>query len=444
MPSKSKATGGGVGTPNWKNRTLFHGDNLEVMRGMNSNTVHLIATDPPFKKGRDFHATPESLASGASFQDRWSWERDAHEEWLDKMADEVPDVMEVIQGSRKSYGDDMGAFLCFMAVRLLEMHRILRPDGSLFLHCDPTASHYLKELLDAVFGRKNFLNEIVWSYRSGGGSKRHFGRKHDIIFWYAKDKNRSYTFNTDEVRVPYDAVIAKSRKGLFNPKGKVSGDVWDISRPRNGSKEFVGFPTQKPLDLYKKIVLAASNKGDIVLDPFCGCATTSVAAEHLDREWVGIDIWDKAHEVVIDRLRKEGLVAGDGELATDGQVRITFGEIHYEKSPPDRTDDGSEAAPKLKVKESVLEPPGKKMSRAEMLEYLLSKEGIKCQGCNRVFDHEAYLQLDHNTPRSDGGMNHITNRVLLCGPCNLRKSNLLTLSGLRKKNTADNFMAEQS
>lgn len=145
--------------PNWENRTLFHGDNLPFMRAMNSESVHLIATDPPFKKGRDFHATPNSLASGASFQDRWSWERDVHEEWVDQITDDFPKVMNVIRGSRDSYGDDMGAFLCFMAVRLLEMHRILRPDGSLYLHCDPTASHYLKELLDAVFGRENFNNQ---------------------------------------------------------------------------------------------------------------------------------------------------------------------------------------------------------------------------------------------------------------------------------------------
>ena len=106
------------GVPNWENRTLFHADNLKILRGMNSNTVHLIATDPPFNKGKDFHATPDSLASGASFQDRWSWDRDVHDEWVDRIKDDWPHVMEVIQGSRASYGDDMGAFLCFMAVRL--------------------------------------------------------------------------------------------------------------------------------------------------------------------------------------------------------------------------------------------------------------------------------------------------------------------------------------
>ena len=161
---------------NWKNRTLFHGDNLTFLRAMNSESVDLIATDPPFNKSRDFHATPDSLAAGASFQDRWSWERDVHQDWVDKIKDDFPAVWEVIDAANSVYmrktkknlkrpkeevGSDMGAFLCFMAVRLLEMHRVLNPTGSLYLHCDPTASHYLKAIMDAVFGWKNFKNEIV-------------------------------------------------------------------------------------------------------------------------------------------------------------------------------------------------------------------------------------------------------------------------------------------
>ncbi|MCY3767326.1 MAG: DNA methyltransferase [Gemmatimonadetes bacterium] len=138
---------------------------------MNSESVDLIATDPPFNKGKDFHATPDSLAAGAKFQDRWSWETDVHEEWVDQIKDDYPHVMNVIQGSRSSYGDDMGAFLCFMAVRLISMRRLLKPTGSIYLHCDPTASHYLKELMDAVFGKKNFRNEIVWCYTDPAGRR---------------------------------------------------------------------------------------------------------------------------------------------------------------------------------------------------------------------------------------------------------------------------------
>ncbi|MCY4674729.1 MAG: DNA methyltransferase [Bacteroidetes bacterium] len=124
---------------------------------MNSGSVHLIATDPPFNKGKDFHATPDSLAAGAKFQHRWSWERDVHGDWVDQTQDDYPKVWSVIQSSRLTYGDDMGAFLCFMAVRLLEMQRILRSDGRIYLHCDPTASHYLKQLMGGVFGKKTSL-----------------------------------------------------------------------------------------------------------------------------------------------------------------------------------------------------------------------------------------------------------------------------------------------
>ena len=133
-----------MAAPNWSNRTLFHADNLPVLRGMNSESVDLIATDPPFNKGRDFHATPDSLAAGAKFQDRWSWTDDVEGEWIDQIRDDWPAVWDVIRAARVSWGDDMGAFLCFMGVRLIAMQRVLRPTGSLYLHCDPTASHYLK------------------------------------------------------------------------------------------------------------------------------------------------------------------------------------------------------------------------------------------------------------------------------------------------------------
>ena len=208
--------------PNWKNRTLLHGDNLLFLRAMNSGTVDLIATDPPFNKGRDFHATPDSLARGARFQDRWSWERDVHEEWVDKITDDFPHVMNVIQGSRSSYGDDMGAFLCFMGVRLLEMRRVLKKTGSICLHCDPTASHYLKELMDAIFGRNNFVNEIIWCYIDPAGRRNcdFYKRTHDIIFWYAKN-NKEYRIGTI-ARSPLSDSTIKRYSPYFDSKGQIT------------------------------------------------------------------------------------------------------------------------------------------------------------------------------------------------------------------------------
>ena len=160
--SRSKG-GAKLGEPNFLNRTLFHGDNLPFLRGLNSESVHLIATDPPFNKGRDFHATPDSLASGAKFQDRWSWKDDVEGDWVDQITDDWPKVMNVINGSRESYGDDMGAFLCFMAVRLIEMRRVLRNDGSHLPPLRPDGESLSQEFMDAIFRRKNFQNEIVWA-----------------------------------------------------------------------------------------------------------------------------------------------------------------------------------------------------------------------------------------------------------------------------------------
>ena len=465
---------------------------------MNSSTVDLIATDPPFNKGRDFHATPDSLADGASFQDRWSWERDVHQDWVDQITDDFPKVMNVIQGSRNSYGDDMGAFLCFMAVRLLEMRRILKKTGSLYLHCDATASHYLKELLDAIFGKKNFRNEIIWKRNTSHNSGHQFGRIHDTLLFYSYGKkwiwnntyvavyspqqlsrfkqdadrrwykgddltaarpdsdsgkftwrgtkpgpSRGWAYEIDDLeRMWKEGRILKKKNGsprldgkkvyLDELKGPRTQSIWDdIPKIPNTSSERFGYATQKPLALYERIILASSNEESIVLDPFCGCATTLVAAERLNRQWVGIDIWNKSCDAVIKRLKKEKLAGPTGD--TGGKL-FTAGKITYSQTLPIRTDDGQEAVPFLKTKLKVDEPKGQKLSRAEIMSFLLNQYGAKCQGCDRVFDDSRYLELDHNTPRSDGGLNHISNRILLCGPCNKLKSNKFTLSGLRREN----------
>ena len=496
-------------TPNWKNRTLFHNDNLEMLRGMNTGTVHLIATDPPFNKGRDFHATPDSLASGASFQDRWLWKQDVHPEWIDQMEDDWPDAWSVIQGSRDSWGDDMGAFLCFMAVRLLEMRRVLRDDGSIYLHCDTTASHYLKMLMDAIFGHGNFRNSISWQRNDGRGKgsqhkPKQWGRNTDTLLFYAKSeatilrpyKKLSPELVEDEFpKIDADGRRYKTGIPIFRSKsmgarpnlcyewrgfrnlhpsgwrlskkrleeeyekgniviredGKLErrkyedeydgvpvDDFWnDIPRIASGD-ESTGYPTQKPLALYERIIKASSKPGDIILDPFCGCATTCVAAELQGRQWVGMDIWDGARDVTVDRLKKEGCLAGpDGSLPDLMAIR---GQIVYTTEPPSRTDDGEYAVPYLKTVRRMRKEPGPKMTRAQMLERLIEQEGIICQGCYRVFDDERYLELDHNLPRTDGGENAIRNRILLCGPCNKAKSNKLTLSGLRQWNKKHNHM----
>ncbi len=438
---------------------MFHGDNLPFLRGINSGTIHLIATDPPFNKNRDFHATPDSLASGARFQDRWRWERDVHEEWVDEIKDNWSSAWAVIEMTRQSYGDDMGAFLCWLGVRLMEMHRILRDDGSIYLHIDHTAHAYVKALMDAIFGRKNFRNEIVWCYKGPSNTQRWFPRKHDSILFYAKSDQTG--FNRDAIRVPYIRITGTGHNSLsrgnrtnaqvkaveraYKERGKVPEDHWtDIAGGGHIPKgERTGYPTQKPLRLYERMIKASSNEDDIVLDPFCGCATTPIAAERLGRKWIGIDIWDNAYEVVLDRLQNEGLAS---PAPTPDQL-ITFGDITYSKTAPIRTDDNEVAAPNLKLKIQRPIEPWEKMSHRQITNVLIdaqgTSDGVICAGCGRILERE-FMELDHITPKSDRGANHILNRILLCRPCNGRKRDNLTLRGLIRANKRAKWMRDET
>ena len=440
---------------NWKNRTLFHGDNLRFLRAMNSESVDLIATDPPYKKGRDLHATPDSLAAGGKFQDRWSWERDVHQSWIDQIRDDYPEVWEVIDATNAVYmkrtkrnlkrprdevGSDMGAFLCFMAVRLLEMHRVLAPTGSIYLHCDRSANHYLKAVLDAIFGCGYFINEIIWQYKTTGTSRRRFARNHDTLLLYSKTRN--YVFNplTERSylirRYGFSNIdLSVDDRGVYKRVGVQ--DVWDIPALRGNQPEKLRFPTQKPLALYERMIRASSNEGGVVLDPFAGCGTTCIAAERLGRQWVGIDIWKNAKSAVLHRLEAEGVA---NEQISGSSGGIFTDQIVFTKELPQRTDAGEEASPFLRGRERMREPEGSRMNRKEVYEILLERYGPRCQGCNRVFDDPRYLELDHNTPRADGGTNRISNRVLLCGPCHRLKSNRYTLLGLRRQNHKLGFM----
>ncbi|CAN5295470.1 hypothetical protein BH09SUM1_BH09SUM1_09120 [soil metagenome] len=199
----------------------------------------------------------------------------------------------------------MTGYLDFLRPRLEAIYALLAKDGSLLLHLDWRAVHYAKVLCDELFGSRAFMNEIIWAYNSGGGSKNAYGKKHDTILWYGRTA-KPY-FDREAARVPYDAIIAKKRAHLFNENGKVSGDVLRISRPPNHSPEWTGWPTQKPLALLRFLVRCHSQQGDLVGDFFCGSGTTLLAAKLESRRWFGCDESDEAV-----RLAKERLEAGAG------------------------------------------------------------------------------------------------------------------------------------
>ena len=392
---------------NFADKTIWTGDNLDILRGMNSGCVDLIYLDPPFNSNRTYAAPVGSKAAGAAFKDSWHLS-ELDEAWLGLIADQHPAVYQLLTAAGLTAGKRMQAYLCMMAVRLLEMHRVLKPTGSLYLHCDSTANAYLRALLDAIFGADSFRNEIAWCYTGPANTRRWFPRKHDTVLFYAK--SNAATFNRDAVRVPYKSEsftmggsnsLAKKAKGrvdytsgreAYLRKGKVVEDYWGDIPALSVSRERVGYPTQKPLALLERIVAASSNPGDMVLDPFAGCATACVAAEKLGRQWVGIDLSAKAVGLVNIRLREFM-----GDLFHDRLVTART-------DIPRRTDVG-----KL--------PPYRQQKHV-----LFGQQEGRCAGCATEFPFRAF-DIDHVIPQSRGGTDHPDNLQLLCSHCNRVKGN---------------------
>ena len=337
----------------------------------------------------------------------------------------------------------MGAFICWLAVRVLELHRILKSTGSIYLHIDHTAHAYVKAMMDAIFGRTNFRNEIVWAYRKWAVSANQFVRNHDVLLFYAKSHN--VTFNVQYV--PVSEGTKKRWKGRKQQALFIDGvrtadstvedaespcpDWWPISIINPNAKERIGYPTQKPLALYERIIKASSNEGDIVLDPFAGCATTCVAAERLGRSWIGIDLNKPARKVILSRLQ------------TETTKSMAWGKVVKTPSkPPKRTDRGEEAAPELTL--TSPKPKAPRLTARELRRRLILDDGMKCQGCGWIPHHEEYLEVDHKIPKSAGGRDDIRNRVLLCSPCNGAKGNRLTLAELREKRVEEKRMVDKA
>ncbi len=292
-------------------RALYTGDCLDIMdERIPDNSIDLIYLDPPFnsnsKYNLPFKNKDKSLRPVEAFKDTWEWterdveslrrlERNPLTRSLATIVKFAQEIEQKVGGRGKS---SLASYLLSMTIRLKEMRRVLKDTGSIYLHCDLTAGHYLKLVMDAIFGRKSFRNEIVWFYPSMSAARKQFPKKHDSILFYTKGKN--WTFNGDKVREQYDektirryendVIFPGGYKARMNPKGRLPYSVWQIPPLRNVSKERLGYPTQKPLALLERIIKASSNEGDLVFDPFCGCGTTVHAAESLDRQWIGIDI----------------------------------------------------------------------------------------------------------------------------------------------------------
>ncbi len=335
--------------------TLFFGDNLDVLRdNFDDESVDLIYLDPPFNSNADYNVlfADESGAAPPSqvwaYGDTWHWGEDSERALRSLLAADSPSPAagSLLDALIDALGtNQMTAYLSMMAIRLAELRRVLRQTGSIYLHCDPTASHYLKLLMDAVFGVKNYHNELIWHYRGAAltSAKKVYPRKHDTLLFYSKGD--SWTFNVpreeeisqsmterwgdylerDGRTVLYGSIKheakeeSRSRARIEKREGRPPRDddvafivnpsrvrsVWtDVPEVRQNSRyrEWMGYPTQKPLRLLERIIETSSNKGDLVLDPFCGCGTAVVAAQQLERNWAGIDITHLAIGMVEDRL----------------------------------------------------------------------------------------------------------------------------------------------
>jgi site-specific DNA-methyltransferase (adenine-specific) len=353
-------------------RILYYGDNLDILRKhLQDETVDLIYLDPPFNSQRDYNllfkeqSGEPAQAQIRAFTDTWQWSERAYHQFVEECPNDR--LRKLVQGFVESLGrNEMTAYLVMMAPRLVELHRVLKPTGSLYLHCDPTASHYLKVMMDMIFGPRNFRNEIVWKRTSAHSDSRKWGRVHDILLYYVKSKDATwnavftehdpeyirqfYRYEDERGRYRLDHIIRSASMGprpnlvyeyngytppwgwrvtrekleridaegrlvwsstgrpylkryLHEQEGTLITDMIDDIPPVGAAaKERLGYPTQKPLALLERIIQASSNEGDVVMDPFCGCGTAIVAAEKLHRNWIGIDITHLAISLIKYRL----------------------------------------------------------------------------------------------------------------------------------------------
>ncbi|HCW32023.1 TPA: site-specific DNA-methyltransferase [Candidatus Peregrinibacteria bacterium] len=338
-------------------RTLYFGDNLKVLREkFPDEIIDLIYLDPPFNSNRNYNVIFKEGIVGdeaqiKAFDDCWHWTFEAKETFDYLIQETTENIANLMQAIEKLLGhNDVLAYLTMMTVRLIELHRVLKPAGSLYLHCDQTASHYLKIILDAIFDKNNFQNEIIWKRGSVKGAKatsKSYGRITDSIFFYTK--SRDYFFETPYKPIDLDSPANKFRyydqsgrlysrdtplgdyshemikkfeaegriyhtksgkKQLIRywdeVKGIAIGNLWDdINAINQVAKERLGYPTQKPETLLMRILQASSKEDDWVLDPFCGCGTTVSVAEKLGRNWVGIDITTLAINLINNRLKEQ-------------------------------------------------------------------------------------------------------------------------------------------
>ena len=501
--------------PNFPNRTFAVMDNLPFLERLPDESVDLINIDPPFGKMETFRREAKPpitefekaeerdlfLAHGLSLDDRqhlmqlmveggskvddiFTWDDDisgnrSHKSFYDRIeaaesGSMARRVHRVIEATRETAGDNQAAYVCFMAVRLVHCYRVLKPTGSIYVHCDYNSDSHLRMLMDAIFGTRNFRNALAWCYTGNSVPKKNFQAKHDTILFYAKSENsifslpkapysestlRRYNHVDEDGRRYKMSSLRSGLEKVYAKDGKPMEDWWsDIPVVRG--KKSTGYSTQKPLELAKRIIEASSNPGDLVVDMFAGCATTLVAAEVTGRRWLGCDwayrAWtmNKRRFVTIPDehgvpMRLTGTTdATLRALALEG-VQIpplesaTIGPLDLEGLPTYTIEGVELAVASAKRRDPTWTG---RYSKEEAKQLMLDQWGPICWGCgweprmpDGVTPNEFYLQVDHSLARSLGGEDELYNLGLLCPECNARKRDReMEILELRQENERRN------
>ena len=542
-----------MGTLNVANRTLAVMDNYAFLRSLNNECVDLIAIDPPFAANETFTSRPKPPISQAEFdeevalakshgvahnegigetrvKDFWNWDDDIHPAWKMRIQDDYPKVHAVIEAVEACATENEAAYICFMAVRLIECHRVLKPTGSIYIHCDDHANSYLRMLLDAVFGAENRRSEITWRRTNAKGlAFKGYPNNSDVILYYSKGQNftwnrqfrphdpeyvekfyrhiepgtgrryqladlvnpnrnrpnltyeflgvnRVWRWTKERMQTAYEqGLIVQSRPGavprlkryLDEMQGNPVDTIWDDIRPIQAqSPERTGYSTQKPVELYERIIEASSKPGDVVLDIFAGCATTAVAAENLGRQWVACDMAYRAWTMLKRRFYLNGIALEGMTDATRNALasvrkdkgfqepqQWTTSHVIGPNELPRRDDDDPATPPQLEqarrnARQSTQSSTWSgQISKEDAKELLVKRFGPVCWGCgyeprrpNGSLD-ATLLEVDHIRARraaeGTAGDDELYNLALLHRTCNGIKRNKLTLEQLRQYN-ADN------
>ena len=503
------------------NRGVYIADNLDFLRSVNTASVDLVCIDPPFAKNDTFIgdklrpplrkderdnefrllkewgvatqtqaddagvAWPDDPKARGGYKDTWSWDDDVHPDWVTGIDATHRAVSMLIEVTRQIHGDSIAAYLSFMAIRLFEIHRVLKPTGSLYLHCDHTASSYLRQLLDGVFGADNFRNEIIWHYSAGHSPRADFKRKHDTILRYVKSNkwlfNQPYMPYAEKDKYRFTYTDEDGRLYRINhvrgKDGEYKRFYWDTGTPvdtlwtylREGkfnslgstAPERTGYPTQKPVALAERIIQASCPPDGVVLDCFAGCAYTALAAEKLGRRWTACDINPRAWTVFKRQFNKGGdlplltcndrttgqqVMGSEPEVTIHGPAqlprRTTSREVEVKSL---RTDNRRPAGSKYRGggKETTL--LNEREMKAALLRYSIDRAwccGYRSRGTEGLPILTNY-ELDHITPKSKGGEDEIFNRAPLCPRHNRIKSDKdITLQELREQLIFDGELAE--